>query len=182
MTMALRENRRGGEIVCTRRGEFSFFSLVPVDTPVLGKTTWNFFLVFTIVRVLFYEFSPYFGTAEEGNPDQLEEVDATESVKLKERVKTPIKARWLVPLLKVAVTPRPSMSNKAIIEILKPYVIDRFLTQSLLQQTRTSIRTTAFGDPAENIKYLPCLVNSLTSISVLAGEKLVLFCRYVRNY
>ncbi len=60
MTMALRENRRG-ENVCTRRGEFSFFSSVPVlrSTPVLGKTTWNFFLVRTIVRVLFYEYSPY---------------------------------------------------------------------------------------------------------------------------
>ena len=88
-------------------------------------------------------------------------VDATESVKLKEQIKTPIKARWLVQLLKVAVTSRPGMSNKAMIDLLKPDVIDWFLTQSLLQQTRSSICTTAFGDPTENIKYLPGLVKHL---------------------
>jgi hypothetical protein len=60
MTMVLRENWQGGENVCTCRGQFSFFSLVPVlrSTPVLEKTTWNFFLVRTIVRIFFYEYSP----------------------------------------------------------------------------------------------------------------------------
>ncbi len=36
------------------------------STPVLGKTTWNFFLVRTIVRVLFYEYSPYCWGGEGG--------------------------------------------------------------------------------------------------------------------
>ena len=53
------------------------------------------------------------------------------------------------------------MSNKDMRQILKPYVIDIFMTPALLQLTRTTIRRMAFGDPDDNIKYLPELVRQL---------------------
>ena len=74
---------------------------------------------------------------------------------------TPIKARWLVPLLKVAVISRPGMSNKAMIELLKPYVIDWFLTQLLFQQTRSGIHICPKPSAMEDEVLVLCVVNKV---------------------
>ena len=106
------------------------------------------------------------GDADEDEDDSPDDHDDTKSNApsnncRNSRAKSPIKCRWLVPILKTAVVDRPGMSNKDMRQILKPYVIDIFMTPALLQLTRTTIRRMAFGDPEDNIKYLPELVRQL---------------------
>ena len=51
----------------------------------------------------------------------------------------------------------PNISNKELKALLKDYVKDIFLTASLLQQTRTTIRKEVFGDADTNVMYVPAL-------------------------
>jgi hypothetical protein len=76
-------------------------------------------------------------------------------------VKSPIKSKWLVPLVKGALAEKPNISSQAITKLLSPYVVDKFLTQSLINQTKKHLRLHLFGDPAQNATYLPELVREL---------------------
>ena len=51
------------------------------------------------------------GDMEEGNADDPEEIDSAADTK-KRRHKSPIKSRWLVPLVKLAIAEKPNISNK----------------------------------------------------------------------
>ena len=76
-------------------------------------------------------------------------------------MKSPIKSKWLVPLVKVALAEKPNISNKALMQLLSPYVVDKFLTNSLLNVTKKYLRNHLFGDPAQNVTYLPQLLLEL---------------------
>ena len=97
---------------------------------------------------------------EEGNPDKDDANDegrilqGTGSKTCSSRVKSPIKSRWLVPLVKGALAEKPNISNKALVNLLKPYVVDKFLTNSLLNMMKKLVRLYLFGNPAENVTYL----------------------------
>jgi hypothetical protein len=101
------------------------------------------------------------GDANKDDVDDDDKSDGPTKKYRKGRAKSPIKSRWLVPIVKTAVVKRPGMSSKDMRQILMPYVIDIFMTPALFQLTRTSICRMAFGDPDENIKYLPELVRQL---------------------
>ena len=120
-----------------------------------------------------------FGTIEEGNPDEplggtkgnpdeplggtktnLDENELISPTKTK-RLKSPIKSKWIVPLLLAAITETPNLSGKEILLILQPYIIDIFLTYPLITKVRNIIRDRVFGDPEKNITYLPALEECL---------------------
>ena len=89
--------------------------------------------------------------------DQNTEDDKNSKKQKKVRLKSPIKSRWLVPIVKAEVSLRPNIPNKELKALLKDYVKDMFLTSSLLQQTRTAIRKQVFGDADTNVMYVPAL-------------------------
>lgn len=112
------------------------------------------------------------GGLEEGNPDELSLTAAAvlptrlddsspDKMAKKARLKSPIKSKWIVPLVHNAIAERPNLSSKEIANILKPYVIDIFLTYALIVKVRRIIRNTVFGDPDKNVTYIPALVERL---------------------
>ncbi len=64
-------------------------------------------------------------------------------------------------MAKAALAEKPNISNKDLPVILKPYVVDKFRTHSLLNMTKRLVRLYLFGDPAENVTYLPEMVREL---------------------
>ena len=68
-----------------------------------------------------------------------------------------IKYRWLIPTVKAKVSLHPNIPNKELKALFKYYVKDIFLTASLLQQARTTIRKEVFGDADTNVMYVPAL-------------------------
>jgi hypothetical protein len=64
-------------------------------------------------------------------------------------------------LVKGALAEKPNISNKALTMLLSPYVVDKFLTHSLINQTKKHLRLHLFGDPFVNVTFLPALVSEL---------------------
>jgi hypothetical protein len=64
-------------------------------------------------------------------------------------------------LVKGTLAKKPNISNKALTMLLSPYVVDKFLTHSLINQTKKHLRLHLFGDPVQNVTYLPELVREL---------------------
>jgi hypothetical protein len=109
-------------------------------------------------------FEDTLGGLEEGNPDKGPiPVENKIPVKMakKPRTKSPIKAKWIVPLVHSAIAEAPNLLSKEIILILKPYIINMFLTNTLIRKVRTTIRNQVFGDPDKNVTYVPELVDIL---------------------
>jgi hypothetical protein len=53
---------------------------------------------------------------------------------------TPIKSRWIVPLLLKENMEKPNMSNAEMKHLVSAYVKDKFITNALLQNARTMAR------------------------------------------
>ncbi len=68
--------------------------------------------------------------------------------------RTPIKSRWIVPLLLNEIVEKPNMSNVEMKHVVSVYVKKKFITSSLLQNARTMAKDEIFGDPATNV-FLP---------------------------
>ncbi len=62
--------------------------------------------------------------------------------------RTPIKSRWILPFLNDELGEMPNMFNREMKNLTAPYVKDKFMTLSLLQNTRTIDREIIFGDPS----------------------------------
>jgi hypothetical protein len=75
--------------------------------------------------------------------------------------KSPIKAKWIVPLVHSAIAEAPNLLSKEIILLLRPYIINMFLTNALIQKVWQTIRKNVFGDPDNNVTYVPELVDIL---------------------
>ncbi len=67
-------------------------------------------------------------------------------------------------MVKSVVSEHPAVLSKDLILILKTYVIDKFLTSSLLQQTRTLIQKLVFGEPSANVRYVNELSHQLEAL------------------
>ena len=104
------------------------------------------------------------GDMEEGNADDSEEIDSVADSKKRKHKSPTIKSRWLATLVKLAIAEKPNISNKDMASLLKPYLNDNFLTDSLLQITRISVRAIVFGDPTENVQLLNEFCKSLESL------------------
>ncbi len=80
----------------------------------------------------------------------LEEDDADGKVNAVRQC-TPIKSRWIVPLLLNEIAEKPNMFNAEVKHVVFVYVKEKFITSSLLQNARTMARDEIFGDPATNV-------------------------------
>ncbi len=100
---------------------------------------------------------------QEGNPDNTDgddtddNGDGNEKKTTSKRQKSPVKSKYLVPLMKAAITEQPNISNKEMATILKPHINNIFITDALLQITCRNVCTLVFGDPSENIQLLGLL-------------------------
>jgi hypothetical protein len=74
---------------------------------------------------------------------------------------TPIKSRWILPFLNDELGEMPNMSNREMKNLIAPYVKDKFMTPSLLQNTRTIAREIIFGDPSANVFLANALVSKM---------------------
>jgi hypothetical protein len=83
-----------------------------------------------------------------------EDPDPSNSKNKKRKDKTPIKASWLVPIVKdhIDIAEQPNISNNESFHLLKLYVKDVFLTEALLHNTRTTSLFEVFGHPDVNVK------------------------------
>jgi hypothetical protein len=70
--------------------------------------------------------------------------------------KSPIKSR---PFLSDELGEMPNLSNRDMKNLIAPYVKDKFMTLSLLQNTRTVAREIIFGDPSANVFLANALVD-----------------------
>ncbi len=60
--------------------------------------------------------------------------------------RTPIKSRWIVPLLLNEIAEKPNMSNADMKHVVSAYVKEKFITSSLLQNARIMARDEIFGN------------------------------------
>ncbi len=95
----------------------------------------------------------------------LEVDDANGKVKAV-RQRTPIKSRWIVPLLLKKNVENPNMSNAEMKHVVFAYVKEKFVTTSLLQNARTMARDEIFGDPATNVFFANGLVKKMKECGV----------------
>ncbi len=79
---------------------------------------------------------------------------------------TPIKSRWIVPLLLKEITEKPNMSNTEMKLLVSAYVKDKFITNALLQNARMIARDEIFGDPATNVLFANGLVQKMKEFGV----------------
>jgi hypothetical protein len=93
---------------------------------------------------------------QKGNPDNPAMDDTSDNddkkTKRSKRQKSPIKLKYLVPMMKTVVMEWPNISNKEMTTILKPCVNNIFITNTLLQKTCSDVGTLLFGDPSESIQ------------------------------
>jgi hypothetical protein len=104
-----------------------------------------------------------------GNPDKAEEESnpdkagmsighaITTKTKKARRMKSPIKTKWIVRLVLLAISSAQNLPSKEITALLKLYIIDMFLTSALIQKVCQSIRDQVFGDPDNNLTYVHVL-------------------------
>jgi hypothetical protein len=77
--------------------------------------------------------------------------------------KSPIKTKWIVPLVHGVIRQTSNLSSKEIILVLQPYIIDIFVTTALIQKVQTHMRNQVFGDPDKNVTYASDITNLLLS-------------------
>jgi hypothetical protein len=121
-------------------------------------------------------FEDILGWLEEGNPDEgliPMETEIPVQIAKKPFTKSPIKAKWIVPLVHSAIADAPNLSCKEIMILLQPYIIDMFLTNALIQSVRTTEKNQVFGDPDKNVTYVPDLVDILEA----AGHDFVIYAK-----
>ncbi len=79
---------------------------------------------------------------------------------------TPIKSRWIVPLLLIEIAEKPNTANVEMKHVVSTYVKEKFITSSLLQNARTMARDEIFGDPATNVFFANGLVKKMKECGV----------------
>jgi hypothetical protein len=100
---------------------------------------------------------------EEGTADNNAATEKSNNTNKIDPVRTPFKARWLIPLLKTAIGATPNILNKHIRLLLATYIKDKFLSASLLQNARTLTRLEIFGYPDDNVLFVHALVTEMQS-------------------
>jgi len=102
---------------------------------------------------------------KDGGDDILgEEGLATSTTKRKKRqCQSPIKSKWLVPLIKETIVKRPNMSHKECAHLLCLHVREEFRTAMILQNAKMQCRFELFGNPTINAQYTTAMLRE-TSI------------------
>jgi hypothetical protein len=77
--------------------------------------------------------------------------------------RTPFKSKWLVTLIKSAISETPNLSYKQIRMLVSPYIKSKFLSDSLLQNAQCQARMEVFGNPDDNVQLISALVAEMRS-------------------
>ncbi len=80
--------------------------------------------------------------------------------------RTPIKSRWIVPLLLNEIEEKPNMSNAKMKHVVSTYVKEQLIASSLLQNARTMARDEIFGDLATNVFFANGLLKKMKECGV----------------
>ena len=112
------------------------------------------------------------GEEEEGTADGDDifgEEGATDNTtKMKKRQRrSPIKSKWLVPLIKETIAERPNMSHKECAHLLRLYVREDFLTAMIVHNAKMQCRFELFGNPTMNAQYATAMLRE----SSIRGHK-----------
>ena len=89
------------------------------------------------------------------------DADVVVRVAKSNRVRSPMKSRWLFPIIKEVIAKMPNLSNREMMNLPSDYIKTKFLTISLLQNARTFARTEVFGDAAINVFFANGLVEKM---------------------
>ena len=100
---------------------------------------------------------------EQGDADSSEDEFVEKATGQGRMMRSPIKSRWIVPLIKEHIAERPNMSNIECRQLLNLYVRDVFLTKQILQSARSSAKFELFGDPVENAHYTRAMLREATA-------------------
>ena len=96
---------------------------------------------------------------EVGSPNS--DVDDNKTSATNKSDHTPFKARWIVPLIKSEIETTPNMSYKLCKALIAPYLKDKFVTTSLLQNARQLARLEVFGNPDDNVQMVKAFLLEL---------------------
>ncbi len=96
-----------------------------------------------------------------------EAVDAIPKRTMKKRnkasLRTPIKHRWIVPLIEDRMRECPNLSNNECKHLLRFYVRSDFATKAILQNGKMMCRFQLFGNPNDNATYIPAMLNEMSA-------------------
>jgi hypothetical protein len=70
-----------------------------------------------------------------------------------EKLTSPFRSKWIVPLILSIIIDSPAMSNKDLRHALSAYGKEHSLTDSILQEARSDAKAQLFGIAAENVQY-----------------------------
>jgi hypothetical protein len=76
---------------------------------------------------------------------------------------SPIKSKWLVPIIKDQFAERPNMSYKECVHVLHQHARGEFLTKMILQSAIQLARFEIFGNPTENAHYTTAMLREMIS-------------------
>jgi hypothetical protein len=99
---------------------------------------------------------------EEGDGDGIPKAKKRRKRKTTPKRRSPIKSRWLVPLIKQRVSECPNISNKECAHLLRLHVRLDFLTKTLLQRAKKACKFELFGNPSENAQYTKAMLREMT--------------------
>ena len=85
---------------------------------------------------------------EFGASTMVEDIDAEP-----EKITSPFRTKWIVPLILPIILETPSISNKNLRQALLAYGKEHSLTDSILQEARTEAKAQLFGVAEENVRY-----------------------------
>jgi hypothetical protein len=77
--------------------------------------------------------------------------------------RSPIKSKWLVPIIKDQIVERPNMSYKECVHVLHRHARGEFLTKMILQSAIQLARFKIFGNPTENAHHTTAMLREMTS-------------------
>jgi hypothetical protein len=73
--------------------------------------------------------------------------------KAPEKLTSPFKTKWIVPLILPIIVQTPAISNKNLRQALSAYGSDTSLSDSILQEARSEAKAQLFGTAKDNVKY-----------------------------
>lgn len=78
--------------------------------------------------------------------------------------RTPFRSKWFAPIIQGAVLENPGASYSVLKEMIRPYANDYAITDSLVQQSRDSVKVKLFGTPEVNVKHATGVATALRAL------------------
>jgi hypothetical protein len=75
------------------------------------------------------------------------------TAKNKKKLQSVFTAKIIVPIISEAVGNKPGVSYQSLQEIIKPYALDKFITDNILQAAKELAKVELFGTDDDNVRY-----------------------------